>query len=111
MNLQFIDAGQFRTPLILQENRPFFDEYGGFQDQWTEIAHCWGQIEPQNSAALQFAQQNIAHISHHITVRFRKDISTAQRFVRQARVFTILGYRDPDETQRYLICSVREEKP
>lgn len=109
MNLQFIDAGQFKTLLSLQENRPVFDDAGGYQEQWSEIASLWGRVEPQKNGAQSFAQQVLPHVTHLITIRYRGDIATAMRLVRAGRVFTVLGLYDPDESQRYLVCSVREE--
>lgn len=109
MNLQFIDAGQFKSLLSLQENRPTFDDTGGYHEHWAEITTLWGRIEPQKSGSQAFAQQAIPHVSHLITIRYRGDIATPMRLVRGERVFTVLGLFDPDESQRYLVCSVREE--
>lgn len=50
MNLQFIDAGQFKTLLSLQENRPVFDDAGGYQEQWSEIASLWGGLNRRKAA-------------------------------------------------------------
>lgn len=110
MNLQFIDAGRFRTLLSLQKNQPVFDESGGYQEQWSEIATLWGQIEPRQSGSRSFAGHTIPHVSHSITIRYRSDITTPMRFVSAERIFTVLGIHDPDESQRYLICLVREER-
>ncbi|HWD12975.1 phage head closure protein [Pseudochrobactrum sp. sp1633] len=109
MNLQFIDAGQFRSLLSLQENQPVFNDTGGYLEQWTEIATLWGRIEPKQSGSQVFAGQHIPHVTHLITIRYRSDISSPMRLTRGGRVFTVLGLHDPDESQRYLICSVREE--
>ena len=107
MNLQFIDAGQFKTLLTLEENRPLFDETGGYQEQWTEIATLWGRIEPKKTGSQNFAGQAIPHVTHLITTRYRSDIAVSMRLTRAGRHFTVLGLHDPDESQRYLICSVR----
>lgn len=109
MNLQFIDAGQFKTLLTLQENRPLFDDSGGYQEQWTEIATLWGRIEPQRTGSQSFALQAIPNVTHRIIIRYRSDIAVSVRLVRGTRNFTVLGLHDPDESQHYLICSVREE--
>ncbi|WP_439273319.1 phage head closure protein [Pseudochrobactrum sp. HB0163] len=109
MNLQFIDAGQFKTSLSLQENRPLFDDSGGYQEQWVEIAMLWGRIEPQKNGGQSFALQTIPNVTHRITMRYRKDIQTSMRLVSGTRHFTVLGLLDPDETRRYLICLVQEE--
>ena len=109
MNLQFVDAGQFKTSLSLQENRPLFDESGSYQEQWTEIATLWGRIEPQKTGSQSFALQAIPHVTHRITTRYRSDILVSARLTYGTRHFTVLGLHDPDESQRYLICLVREE--
>lgn len=109
MNLQFIDAGQFKTLLTLQINQPAYDDTGGYQEQWSEIATVWGRIEPQKSGNQSFAQQAIPNVTHLITIRYRADIGISMRFARAQRFFTILGLYDPDESHRYLVCSVREE--
>lgn len=109
MNLQFIDAGQFKTLLTLQQNQPDYDDAGGYQEQWHAIATLWGQVEPQRAGNQTFAQQVVSNITHHITIRYRADITTSMRFMRAGRFFTISACHDPDESQRYLVCSVREE--
>lgn len=109
MNLQFIDAGQFKALLSLQVNHPLFDDSGGFQEQWTEIATLWGRIEPQKTGTQSFALQTIPNVSHRITIRYRSDIQVSMQLTRGARHFTVLGLYDPDDSQRYLICLVQEE--
>ena len=109
MNLQFIDAGQFKIFLSLQENRPLFDDSGSYQEQWTEVATLWGRIEPKKTGSQSFALQAIPNLTHRIITRYRSDIAVSMRLTQGTRHFIVLGLHDPDESQRYLICSVREE--
>ncbi len=109
MNLQFIDAGQFKTLLSLQENRPLFDDSGGYQEQWAEIASLWGRVEPQKTGSQFFALQAIPNVTHRITIRYRNDIQVSMRLTHGTRHFTVLGLHDPDDSQRYLICLAEEE--
>jgi SPP1 family predicted phage head-tail adaptor len=50
-------------------------------------------------------------VTHRIWLRHRADLAGGMRFRKGARIFTVLAFRDPDETGRYIVCGCEEAKP
>lgn len=104
----FLDAGILRHRLSLQQLLPNDDGFGGFEEIWREIAECAAALEPLAANQSFIANQADERVSHRITIRFRNDVASGQRFVMQGRIFRIITVYDPDETQRYLVCRTEE---
>ena len=99
-----IDPGQLTARLDLEAPAEVSDGQGGVFVTWYAMASLWAIVEPTSMERQEIASQNRAVISHRITMRFRSDVSVAQRFRKGARIFEILSFQDPDETGRYLVC-------
>ena len=109
MRMQFIDPGAFRNEMSLQQAALTPDGTGGHGEVWTEIATLFAVIEPITATARFGAAQEHETVTHRITLRFRGDLQSGMRLVKQERVFSVVNVHDPDETGRYLVCRAREE--
>ncbi|WP_246727685.1 phage head closure protein [Chelativorans sp. Marseille-P2723] len=105
----FIDPGRFRTELKLQKAKTVQDGLGGHSVEWREIGVVLAHVEPVSAQSRFRAGQFHETVSHRITLRFRQDVRSGMRFVKQGRALEIVGVQDADETGRYLICLTREE--
>lgn len=108
MALTFLDAGMLRHRMSLQTLLTNDDGLGGFEEIWQEVTECAAALEPLAASQSFIADQADERISHRITIRFRHDVSSGQRFVMEGRIFRIVTVYDPDETKRYLVCRTEE---
>lgn len=108
MRSQFIDPGAFRTELLLQEAVLTPDGMGGHTEAWTEKASVMARITPATAMTRFGAGQTLEATTHSVALRHRADVKSGMRFVHGGRVLEILTAHDPDESGRYLVCSVRE---
>ena len=104
----FLDPGELKAELSLQSLAREPDGLGGFSEVWSETATVFARIEPLAATSRFGADQTLEQVTHRITLRFRDDVASGQRFVRRGRVFEIVTVHDADETGRYMICSTRE---
>lgn len=108
MAITFLDPGMLRHRVQLQALVETPDGAGGFEEIWQEIAECSARIEPLSVKQSFIADQADERATHRITIRFRNDIESGQRFIFENRFFRISTVQDPDETKRYLICRTEE---
>jgi len=108
MTRLFLDPGQLTARLDLEAPTEASDGQGGVTVTFGLVASLWALIEPISMERQEFASQNRAVVTHRITLRFRSDVTMAQRFRKGARIFEILSFQDPDETGRYLVCLCAE---
>ncbi len=105
----FFDPGQMTARLSLETAAASPDGQGGADTTWSETAALWARIEPVSFQVRHEAGAETGTVTHRIWVRFRRDIEAGQRFRKGERVFLVKLVRDPDETQRYLVCQCEEE--
>lgn len=111
MKLQFIDPGRFRNEMTLHRLTPVADGAGGYAETWTVEAVLFAALEPVSAHSVRAAAQELEHVTHRITTRFRATIKAGMRLSCGARQFDIRTVHDPDESERYLVLMVREELP
>lgn len=108
MRTLLVDPGSLRHELTLEVCTTVPDGIGGHSESWTEIATVFAQIELVSASSVFAADQTIETVTHRLTMRWRSDVASGMRFVRQGRVFEIVTVNDPDESGRYLVCRARE---
>ena len=109
MRAEFIDPGGFRHECALQKQVQTPDEAGGYTVAWTEAATLFARIEPLRAASRFGADQALETVTHRATIRHRTGVASGMRLARLGRVFDIVTVHDPDETGRYLVCTLKEE--
>ncbi|WP_445304317.1 phage head closure protein [Neorhizobium sp. SOG26] len=105
----FFDPGQLTARLSLETATATPDGQGGATTTWTEAASLWARIEPVSFQLRQDAGAETGTITHRVWMRFRQDIQAGQRLRKGERVFVVKLVRDPDETERYLVCQCEEK--
>ena len=108
MQLRFIDAGQLRTQMVLEDPVETADGQGGFAVTWSERATLWAMVEPSGSRAALFADRAAVLSTHRIWLRHRDDVRPGQRLRRGTRSYRIDQSEDADGTRRYLIVKATE---
>jgi len=109
MRAAAIDPGLLRTEFSLQRATTAGDGMGGHTESWSEATKVLGRIEPVGAATRFAADQSEETVTHRITLRWRDDLRSGMRLVRDGRSFEVLTVHDPDETGRYLECRTREK--
>lgn len=102
------DPGRMTTRLVLEAPVEAPDGQGGAAVTWEEVRSLWARVEPVRVSERQEAGAESATISHRIWIWFREDVVAGQRFRKGARLFAVKLVRDPDETQRFLVCHCEE---
>lgn len=94
--------GRLRHRLTLEAPVTEEEEIGGRNVTWSPVATVWAAIETVNGNETGALGQTDARLFHRIIIRHRADIGPAMRLTKGARVFEILGVRDPDGRGRSL---------
>ncbi|MBB4954488.1 SPP1 family predicted phage head-tail adaptor [Agrobacterium vitis] len=103
------DPGKMCARLTLQQPMDTFDGQGGVARNWQDVATLWAQVEPQSVSREEQGEAEIATVTHAITLRHRVDLARGWRLAKGSRIFTIRAWRDPDESQRFLVLDCAEE--
>ncbi len=101
--------GDLRHRITLQQAVDTPDAAGGNARSWQDIATLWAEIEPLSGGEKVQAMAVTATQKYRLRLRYRADITTAQRFVRDGQVLNIHAVRDRDERQRWLECLCESE--
>jgi SPP1 family predicted phage head-tail adaptor len=111
MKLTFMDPGQLRTEMMLQNVVETTDGSGGFVVSWVDVALVWAAIESVSPRTESFGGRQIEEASHRITMRYRDDVKPGQRLVHASKNYRVLLVSDTDGSARYLTCYVLDERP
>ena len=106
--------GPLRHRLTIEAGNPSDDGQGGQSDPWASpitVATVWGRIQPLRGAERPHAGQLDARHSHRITIRYREDVTTAQRVRRGTRIFNIRVVSNRAERDRWLDLLCEEGAP
>ena len=106
--------GPLRHRLIIESANPSDDGHGGQTDPWASpvtVATVWGRIAPLRGRERLRAGQLDARHSHRITIRYRDDVTAAQRIRSGTRIFNIRAVTDRDERGRWLDLLCEEGAP
>jgi SPP1 family predicted phage head-tail adaptor len=111
MKLTFLDPGQLRTEMMLQNIVESADGCGGVVVTWADVALVWTAIETVSPRTESFGGRQIDEASHRVTMRHRGDVKPGQRLVHVNKNYRIQLVADADSTARYVTCYVLEERP
>ena len=108
MQLKFLDPGQLRTLLALEQPVETADGQGGFAVTWTQIATLWAMVEPLAGRNADFAGREETLSTHRIWARYRTDILRGLRLTNNGRAYRIDTVEDADGSRRYLVIKATE---
>jgi SPP1 family predicted phage head-tail adaptor len=104
--------GPLRHNLALERVSIARDEGGGAVETWSEVARVWGAVEATGGSLPFLADAHRARTTHRIMLRWRSDVSTADRLRLgtgpTSRLFRIATIADPDGRRRALTCACEE---
>jgi SPP1 family predicted phage head-tail adaptor len=103
-----INASELRHRVTFQRTKQTEDTAGGFTESWIDIASVWAKIEPVKSYERFVAMQTETHVSHKITIRYNKDVTTAKRMLFDGRVFDITGVVNVNEDNIAMVITAIE---
>jgi SPP1 family predicted phage head-tail adaptor len=109
-----MSIGGMRHKLKLQSSTRTSDGGGGASIVFNTFSTVFGSITPQAGSERFFGQQVESRVTHVITIRFRRDISSDHRIVydyyrkgkKYSRTFNIKSVINRDTKDRYidLLC-------
>lgn len=105
---EFLQAGDFNLRMNVQSPSENSDGYGGFTKTWEPKFDVWARLVPISAALVRLVSGKKAELTHYIYIRKIDGVKSGMRFVRGERLFLIETVQDPDETKRYLVCTVIE---
>jgi len=103
-------ASTLRHRVKLQEVVCSADTKGaGSTETWLEIAKVWASITP--ISALERVESNARQetITHEITMRYKSQLTSADRIVYGSRIFNIKQILNPDYRNEMLTMLVEEK--
>lgn len=109
MQLKFIDPGQLRTALTVEQPSEAPDGQGGFIVTWDIVVTVWAMVEPMAGRSVAFAERVDTLSSHRIWIRWRNDVVRGMRLTGNGRIYRIDTVEDADGTRRYLVIKATEE--
>ncbi len=84
------------------------DAAGAISTTWNFVASCWARVKPLSANQIILAGRDEGVMTHMITVRYRRDISTNSRIVWRTRTLDVQGVRDTSEQRQFITVFVRE---
>ena len=107
-------AGDLNKSIVIKSpTRSQATQGGETTSTWgTTVATVFAKIKPMKTQVVEQAAVRNPRITHEVIIRFRSDVDTTNRFEfgSTPRVFNILGVRDEDEKNEFLICECEENK-
>lgn len=104
-----VSAGELRDRIrIDQNNGTTSNEIGEEIPGWTVLATLWGKVEPMSTGEQWRRQQMNASANWKVTIRYRSDVRSTMRVVKDGRTFEIEGVTNPDMKKRFLELACKE---
>jgi SPP1 family predicted phage head-tail adaptor len=98
-----------RHKVILQRSGRVRDEGGGFTGGWiNQTPAIWAHVKPVKAAPVTIAGQPQQEITHMVEIRYRDDITKADRPTYRGRVLEIQNVVNAGESGKYLHISCIE---
>ena len=110
-------ASRLRHRLTLQQETHTPDGAGGYVKSWNNVVDLWAEIVPVVGSSQStktagretlFAGQMQAETTHRVLLRYRDGVTSAMRFVFEARIFNIRSVATSGERWDALEILVQE---
>lgn len=106
-----IDPGRLSRRLVLEAPTAAPDGAGGIVTGFRTVARLFAAVDPLGPAEQEDTGFATWSRRLQVTLRYRSDLATGQRFRLGSRILVLESVTDPDETGRYLTCICREDQP
>ena len=97
-----ITAGMLREPLTIQRKVAVSDGMGGQAIQWIDLATIKAQVVPLSGREAVQAMQLQASITHRVYMRYRADLTPADRIVMRGQPLQIRAIINVEMRNRWL---------
>lgn len=108
-----LNAGRLDKRVTVQSSVFSDDGAGGQSIAWLDVATVWASIDTGSGREFMAAQQLLPELTHLVTIRYRDDVTAANRLIYlsrgNTRVLTIQSKIDPLERHEQLVLSCKEE--
>lgn len=101
-------AGSLPHRLIVESKTEAPDDLNEPVETWSTLTTVWGRVNPMKSSEAYEAQQNVARITHEITIRYLSTITPNMRINHGGRYFYIQGIRNREERNVMLTLECNE---
>ena len=102
MNCCDLTAGKLREPLTIQRKLAVSDGMGGESIQWITLATIRGDVRPLSGREAVQAMQLQASLTHRIYIRYRADLTPADRLVMRGQPLQIRAIVNVEMRDRWL---------
>ncbi len=100
--------GGLRHLITLQRRSETPDTGGGVSLSWVDIAQLWAEVAPLGGGEAVQAMRVQPVQSYRVRLRYRADITTADRLLFKQRLLNIRSIRNINERGRWLECRCEE---
>jgi SPP1 family predicted phage head-tail adaptor len=76
---------------------------------WTPLATVWGGFAQTGQAETDSDGRIVGAARWRFTIRWRADVTSANRIVYNGRIFRLVATADPTGDRRYLVIEAEEE--
>jgi SPP1 family predicted phage head-tail adaptor len=108
MQLKFLDPGQLRTALTVEQASEAPDGQGGFTVSLNIVVTVWAMVEPMAGRGTIFAERAETLSTHRVWIRWRNDVVRGMRLAGNGRIYRIDTIEDADGSRRYLVIKATE---
>lgn len=102
-----MNPGEMREKVTIQAESRAADTIGGAALDWTEVATVWANVVPSSGGEFVRSEELSATVTHRVTVRFRDDLTAANRLVWRGVPLQIRSVL-PDRWRRYMVLECEE---
>lgn len=103
-------AGSLRHRVTIGTYSETLDETGDVVQTWSTHAEVSARVNPVKAAEGYEAQQNVARVTHEVTIRYLATVEETMRVIYDSREFYIVGIRNPDERNIMMVIECDEKK-
>lgn len=102
MNCCDMTAGKLREPITIQRKQPTPDGLGGQTLQWVSLFTTRADVRPVSGREAVQAMQLQASITHRIYIRYRADLTAADRILLRGQPLQIRAIINIEMRNRWL---------
>jgi len=103
-----ITAGMLREPITIQRKMAASDGMGGQAIQWVSLSTTRAYVKPLSGREALQAMQLQASVTHRIMIRYRSDLTTADRILMRGKPLQIRAIINVEMRNRWLELSCDE---
>lgn len=86
------------------------DGGGGYVESWVSYAHVWANVRPMSGRERFQAQQTQAAADYRFTIRYRDDVTEADRIRWRGKTYNIRFIADAGPREPYLAIDAELER-